>query len=420
MQKFIANLKNKNFFLLWLAQIISQFGDRINQMALIGLISTRIPGSALGMAKILSFTILPVFLLGPVAGVFVDRWDRRTTLFVCDFLRGLLVLTIPFFFIYRESLVPIYIVVFIAFCMSRFYVPAKLSIVPDLVKQEDLLVANSLVTVSGMIAFVMGCAFGGIIVEHAGPRGGFIWDALTFFVSGFLVFSINKRINLHLNKEEILNTGKEMIKVIRKSVMEEFKDGVRYLINHKEIRFVINMMFILFSAAGAVYVVIIVFVQETFNSVTLDFGFLSVFLGLGLFTGALLYGRWGEKLSRFYTIFICLIAGGAMLIVFALVVQGTKSFFWAAVLSFILGLIVGPVFISANTVIHEVSHDEMRGKVFGGLEVVMHLGFLITMFISSVLSDYIPRAWILVGAGGLLFTVGWIGLSRYRKKGSLV
>jgi MFS family permease len=420
MRKFIENFKNRDFRLLWLAQVVSQFGDRINQMALIGLMASRAPGSAVGLAKILSFTILPVFLVGPVAGVYVDRWDRRTTLFVCDLIRGLLVLTIPFVFLHRDSLVPVYIVVFLIFSLSRFYIPAKLSIIPDLVKPEDLLVANSLVTVSGMIAFVLGAAFGGVIVEHVGPKGGFLWDAVTFFVSAGLVFSITKRIKFNLDRRQLLNTGKEMITVIRKSVIEELKEGVQYLVNHREIRFVINMMFTLFAAAGAVYVVIIVFVQDTFNSITLDFGLLSVFLGLGLFSGSLLYGRWGEKLPKSKVIFFCLIFGGLMLVAFAFVVQATKSFFFAALLSFLLGLIIGPIFIAANTVIHEVSHEKMRGKVFGGMEVVMHFAFLVTMFISSVLSERIEHFWILMAVGVIFALVGGIGMWRYRNQDKLI
>ena len=88
-------LKNRNFFFLWSGQIISQFGERLSQMALIGLVYVQAPGSTLQLAKILSFTILPVFLIGPEAGVYVDRWNRRQTMFICDFLRASLVLLIP-------------------------------------------------------------------------------------------------------------------------------------------------------------------------------------------------------------------------------------------------------------------------------------------------------------------------------------
>src|SRR3989338_10667310 len=172
MGRFRDHFKNKNFTRLWLAQVIAQFGDRIIQMSLIGLIAGRTPGSAFELAKLLSFSIFPVFIVGPIAGVYVDRWDRRTTLFICDFLRGFLVLAIPFLFIGHGSMLPIYCVVFLPFCLSRFFVPAKMSIIPDLVPEKDLLMANSLVTTTGMIAFVLGCAIGGFGVERWGAGGG--------------------------------------------------------------------------------------------------------------------------------------------------------------------------------------------------------------------------------------------------------
>ncbi len=416
MEKFVNNLKNKNFFCLWSAQIISQFGDRINQMALIGLIANRSPHSTWELSKLLSFTIIPVFIVGPIAGVYVDRWSRRSMLIVCDFLRGLLVLTIPFIFMNQKSMIPIYVVVFLTFCLSRFYVPAKMSIIPDLVEEKDLVVANSLVSLTGMIAFVLGCSSGGFLVEKIGPRGGFIWDAITFFISGMLLLFISPRMRLQLNKNKILITGKEMLTVIKKSVVQEMKEGISYLVNHKDIRFILNTLFILFAAAGAIYVVIIVFIQESFNSVTRDLGLLAVFLGVGLFTGALLYGRWGEKKFLFKTIFICLISGGAMLIVFSLMIQRTQNLFLGAFLSFLLGLIVGPVIIATNTIIHQVSDSQMRGKVFSGLEIVIHFAFLLAMLVSSKLSEHIDRFWLLIGVGSVFSAVGCVGFLKYGKR----
>ena len=412
MNKFLQNFKNKDFFFLWLAQIISQFGDRMNQMALIGLIAHRMPGSAVGLAKLLSFTIIPVFLVGPIAGVYVDRWDRRVTLIICDVLRGLLVFTIPFVFMAQDSMIPIYLVVFLAFCLSRFYVPAKMSIVPDLVDKEDLLIVNSLLSVTGMIAFVFGCAFGGFLVERIGARGGFIIDAVTFFVSAFLVLFIRPRVKLSLSRRRMISTSREMISIFKKSVIEEMKDGVAYLFRQKEIRFTISMLFILFSAAGAIYVVIIVFIQQSFGSVTKDLGVLAVCLGVGLFLGAISYGRWGEKISAFRMIFISLILGGIALILFALTVEKTKNLFTALALAWLIGLIIGPIFIASNTIVHQVSDHQMRGKVFSGLEMVIHFAFLIAMLVSSYLSDYINRFWILMAIGIIFAVVGLGGLSR--------
>jgi len=400
---------------LWLAQIISQFGDRINQMALIGLVAGRAPGSAMELAKILSFTIIPVFIVGPIAGVYVDRWDRRKTLFVCDFLRAILVFLIPLIFMSRGSMIPIYIIVFLSFCLSRFYVPAKMSIVPDIVDPKDLLPANSLVTMTGMIAFVLGCALGGFIVEKIGPGGGFICDAATFLASGLLLVSIGKDFKLRMDKTEILDAGKEMIRTIQKSVIAEIKEGIGYLVNHRDIRFIINMLFVLFSAAGAIYVVIIIFVQEAFGSITRDLGILAVFLGVGLFLGAFLYGKWGEKFSKLKTIFFCLIFGGLMLIVFASLVQKIQSLLLAGFLAILLGMIAGPIFIAANTVVHQVSDHNMRGKVFSSLEVVIHFAFLVSMFFSSFLAEHIPRYWILIGVGVIFSVVGLVGLTTHKK-----
>ncbi len=409
----IKGIGNKNFICLWLAQIISQFGDRINQMALIGLVAMRHPHSTFDLAKLISFSIIPVFLIGPIAGVYVDRWDRRTTLFVSDFFRGCLVLTIPFVFIYHRSMIPIYAVVFLVFSLSRFYVPAKMSIIPDLVEQKHLLMANSLVSTTGMIAFVLGVLLGGLIVDQLGPRGGFLVNAATFFVSGLFVAAISPHAQFKIKKEELRRVSKEIAGALRQSFLVELKEGFRYCLKDGRIRFIVVLLFVLFAAAGAVYNVIIVFIQKSFGSITRDLGLLAPFLGCGLFIGAILYGRFGLGVSKFKTVFLCLISGGVTLIAFAYFIQRMPVFGLAAALSFLLGFVIGPVFIASNTIVHEVSVDHMRGRVFNSLEIVMHLGFLITMLLSSYLADRMSHHFILMWVGAFFSLVGLIGLSRY-------
>jgi len=415
---FIRDIKNQQFMRLWLAQLISQFGDRLNQMALIGLIAEREPGSASSLAKLFAFTIIPVFIVGPIAGVYVDRWDKRHTLLVCDILRGLLVLTIPFFFIHRESMIPIYIVVFLIFCFSRFYVPAKMSIVPELVPSENILMANSLLTTTGMLAFVLGCALGGFMVDHLGARGGLIGDAITFFCSAALILSMRTDLKLRINRKKIISKGKEFLQ-IEKSFLAEIKEGFKYMTSKKEIQFVINMFFILLSAAGAIYVVIIVFIQESFGSVTTDLGILAVFLGLGLLLGALIYGKWGDKIAWYKTVFLSLLAGGIMITVFAISVKNNPSLVLSSVLAMILGIVVGPIFIASNTIIHLTSDENMRGKVFSALEVVIHFAFLVSMLVSAQLAEFVPRFYILIAVGLFFTVVGLGGLLRYKNDGDL-
>ena len=412
MWNFVWDTKNQQFMRLWWAQLISQFGDRLTQMALIGLVAERSGGSAWDLAKLLAFTIFPVFIIGPVAGVFVDRWDRRRTLFICDLLRSGLILLIPFFFMSKEMMIPVYAVVFLIFCFSRFTVPAKMSIIPELVPTEHLLVANSLMTTTGMIAFVLGCAVGGFLVDHIGARGGFFGNALTFFISGAIVFSIRTDLRMRFDRERFVKTSREML-AIERSVWSDMKEGWRYLLSHRELRFIISMLFILLAAAGAVYVVIIVFIQQAFQSVTKDLGILAVMLGIGLFCGTLLYSRWGKKVLWHHTIFFCLILGGIMMALFALIVHQFPSLLLASGLAVLLGMIIGPIFIAANTVVHFVTDETMRGKIFSTLEMVIHFAFLATMLLSSFFAKAVPPEKILIGVGAIFAVVGIAGFIVY-------
>jgi MFS family permease len=412
MPRFREVLKNRNFFLLWLGQIISQLGDRLGQMALIAFVYLRAPGSTLQIAKILSFTIIPVFIIGPLAGVYVDRWDRRRTMFVCDFLRSLLVLAIPLFLFYTKNLASVYLIIFIAFSIGRFFVPAKLSIVPDLVDKKDLLIANSLVNTTGMIAAILGFGISGVLVEWLGAKSGFYLDSLSFLVSGMLIFLITKKFVVAMDFKKV---GQEIIDVIRKSVFQEIKEGVFYFIRKKDIRFTAGVIFALWSALGAVYVVVIVFVQKTLHSATKDLGLLVMFLGIGLFLGSLIYGKFGQRISHYKVIFVSLVLSGIMLDIFALGIYNYPNFALAALLALCLGLIIAPIMIASNTIIHIVSDNDMLGKIFSSLEIVMHLGFLLFMFISSILAEKFSHLLILVIVGGLLSLLGLVNLFFNRK-----
>jgi MFS transporter, DHA3 family, macrolide efflux protein len=409
MWQFIVDKKSRDFFRFWFAQLISQFGDRVYQMALVGLMAIRHPGSSVEMAKLLSFTIIPVFIVGPIAGVYIDRWDRRRTLFICDFIRGVLVLFAAFYLINLPVIWPMYVVVFIIFSFSRFYVPAKLSFIPEIVQEDDLHIANSLVTTTGMIALVLGALLGGLIVEYTGSFGGFCWDAICYFLSGVLVFTITAFRRRLPNKSEIIAGTREIMQT-QKTVWQEIVNGIRYIRSEKAIRFIFWMMSVLFAAAGAIYVVIIVFIQQAFHSVTKDLGLLAVPLGFGLFFGSLAYGRWGTKIAPFKVIFWSLILGGAMVVMFASMVESTHNLLLAMGISFVLGFVVGPVVIASNTVVNKVCTMEMSGKVFSALEFVMHLAFLSAMLLSAFLSEHIDRVWVLIAVGGIFMMVGLLGL----------
>ncbi|HOX54797.1 MAG TPA: MFS transporter, partial [Candidatus Omnitrophota bacterium] len=397
----------------FVGQIVSQFGDRIIQMALIALVYAVAPGSTFQLAKIISFTIIPVFLIGPVAGVYVDRWDRRKTMLISDLSKTILMFIIPLVFMSMDSLILIYIVIFLVFCISRFYVPAKLSIIPDLVQEKQLLIANSLANMTGMVAAALGFGLGGILVDSWGAKGGFYLSAGSFLFSALTILLIGTKIMGHIKKNEIFELGKEVMEVIRKSVVAEIKDGVLYLVNQKEISFIVKILFLLWSALGAIYVVSIVFVQHALGTVTKDLGLLIMFLGLGLFVGSLVYGRLGHKISHLKIIFFCFTLSGIVLNSFVVVLTAYPVFIIAAILAFIFGLVVSPIMAAVNTLVHEASTSSMRGKVFSSLEIVMHFAFLLFMLISSKLADVVGESRFLLYLGIVIIVVGIIGIIKY-------
>ncbi len=399
--------------MLWLGQIISQLGDRFGQMALIGFIPTDAPGSSIQLAKLLSFTILPVFLIGPVAGVYVDRWNRRNTMFISDFLRSALVLFIPLFLMSKDALGLIYLLIFLTFSIGRFFVPAKMSIIPEIVSKEDLLIGNSLVNITGMIAAIAGFAIGGLIVEYMGSAGGFYMDALSFFVSATLIFLIKvPGRERHLKIKEMAG---QIVEAIKKSVIQEVREGLVYFIRQKAVRFTGLIMFLLGAAGGSIYVVGIVFIRQTLNSVTLDLGFLIMFLGLGLFLGSLIYGRFGQRLSHYKIIFLSLITSGIMLVVFSSVLESYPYFIVAAVLSFLLGLFVAPIMIASNTIVHHASDTSMMGKTFSSIEIAMHSGFMLFMFLGSFFAERFSHAAVLMSVGVVFSLIGLISFIYSRK-----
>lgn len=401
-------LKDKNFSLLWFSQIISNFGDRLNQMALIGLVYSRTPGSTIELAKILSFTILPVFLIGPIAGIYVDRWNRKYTMVFCDLLRGLLVFFIPLIIAYSKSMPPVYILVFVVFSITRFFLPSKMAIIPDIVRKDRLLLANSMTSTTMMIATIVGFGLGGILVAWLGPQGGFYVDSATYFISAAMMSFVTLKFK---NKIDSV-TAREKLRIIKKTILGDIKEGLAHLRGNKDIRMVANTMFLIMAGVGSIYIIIIVFVQQTLGSSTEHLGLLAMFLGAGLFLGSMVYGRFGARIPKKKIINSGLSVAGFIIVIFAIVLRIWPYFSIAAFLSLILGLCASPIVVSSNTLLHEVMPNEMRGRIFSSLEIIMHLGFLVFMLLTSLAAEMLGNLFILIAIGSVFSIIGAVKLLR--------
>ena len=419
MTRFSDVLKNKNFFFLWLGQLISNFGDRLNQMALVALIYMKNPGSEIALAKLISFTIIPVFLIGPIAGAWVDRLNRKNIMIISDVSRGVLVLLIPLFIILNQIL-PIYLVIFIVFSISRFFIPSKMAIIPELVSKEKLLVANTLQDTTHTIGNVAGLVAAGILVNmrHIGAIGGFYIDSFTFFVSAILIAMITHDKSSKDMKEELAVTRDAIKDSFRRSIFHEIKEGFNYLARYSNMRFVMFVFFLLMAGLGAISCVIIVFVQQAFSTSTRDLGFLGMFLAGGLFLGTIFYGRLAQKVRKKKAIYISFIAAGILIILFAIFLSMRPSLIIAGMLSAAIGISVSPIMVSTNTLTHEMIPEEIRGRIFSSLEAVIHLAFLVFMFIAAYAAKYVDRFWIIVATGAVFSICGMAGVFSKAKGGT--
>lgn len=427
--RYIDLFKNKNFLALWLGQIISEFGDRFNQMALIASVYYGIEqgfpgqGRIVRLATLLAFTIIPVFLIGPVAGVYVDRWDRRRTMIWSDILRGGLVLFIPFLLIKMQMLLLIYLVVFLIFSTTRFFLPAKLGIIPDIVQEENLLLANSLTTTSRLIATVTGLGLGGIIIDLVGVRVGFYIDSATYFLSAFAIMLIRvPKPFTKLHENLLIHTKR--IKEIEKNIFQDIRSSIGYILQHNKIPYVIKTLFILGGGLGAIYIIFIDFILKNLtvppNMLQQlgrikgfgQFGFIIVFLGIGAFLGTILFGKWGQRFRKEKAISGAFILSGLFLSLFTYFTYIFKNFWFTNILAMLLGLFAAPIMVLAYTLFHEVTTAKMRGRVFSTLEIAIHLAFFIFMFLSMFLVTTLklPGIHILGISGGLACIYGLRGL----------
>ncbi len=180
---------NGSFSALWAGQLISQFGDRLHQLALVAVVAIT-TGSALATGLVFVAASLPNLLLSPIAGTFVDRWDRKEVLIVSDVLRAAVVLLIPLAAVTNVLLV--YPMVFLVTTISIFFRPARVAILPRIVDERDLLTANSAMWVGETLADVIGYPLAGLFVVALGNAVplAFWVDSATYLASATLLTAI--------------------------------------------------------------------------------------------------------------------------------------------------------------------------------------------------------------------------------------
>src|ERR1700733_13646745 len=190
---FRSILGEKNFALLWYGQIISSMGDRFYQFALLSVILGIKAGLDAGKdsARVTFCAMLPGFLLAPLYGWIIDRYSRRWVMFYADIARACLTLTILDLWFYAPSLPAVFAVVFLMGACNGLFIPARQAALPQIVPARQLITANSLISLIGVIANFIGIPIASFIVSIFGARSSFLFNSLGFLVSAWCIYHIN-------------------------------------------------------------------------------------------------------------------------------------------------------------------------------------------------------------------------------------
>lgn len=251
-----AVLRNPEFLKLWIGQVISALGDSVAYMGLSFLILYRLGGSAIDVGKMMIAATIPTLVLGPVAGVFVDRWSRRRVMIVADVIRGLIYLAMPF----ATSLVWVYIGIFCASVMSRFFNPAKSAIVPSLVPPAELLAASGLNQTSGAVVSIVGPALGGALAGAFGPAAALGANAVSFFISGFLIAAIRIDERAGRSGSSATATGAPVRPLA--AVLRQLADGLRFIGSQRVVRFYTAFFAMCMLCLGGINVLFVPFAKD--------------------------------------------------------------------------------------------------------------------------------------------------------------
>ena len=392
-------LKIKNFLLLLLSATFSQFGDRLTHMLLITLIAEISKGRVFTYSQAsLTFT-LPVLILSPFCGVLVERWEKRKVMFFAHFLQYLLLLLTPLLIILFKSFLVIFFSLFLFFLIDLFNNTAKPSLLPFLVKKEDLLKANSLDQSFIRIATVLGMVVGGFLIKWVGWQIGFIINAFTHLTAGLLAL----KINYQEEKKEFLKkeSFKKLVVNTAKIFFNDLKELFFYIKKSKVVLFVLFSIFLTTLIASISYTILIFLIQQVLKLGTSGVGIFAGILAIGMIFGALVLG------------FFKKIENKKNLIIFGIFILGLFFFigihFIKVPFMVFIGLISGITFsiitVAQNTILQEEVEAEIRARIFATKEFVTNASFILTSLPIGLLSDFTSYKLALIILGIFLMAV---------------
>jgi DHA3 family macrolide efflux protein-like MFS transporter len=408
---YVRLASNGPFSAMWLGQVVSSLGDRVHQVALVFLVTRATNSSPLALGLVFAAMTVPSFLVGPVAGALVDRWDRKRVMVGSDLIRAAIVVTIPL-----ASMVHIGLVVALVFVLavvSSFFRPARVAAMPQVVADEDLLTANSAMFIADTASDLVGYGLGGLFVAFLGPALAlaFWLDGASYLASAVLVAAVAiPRLVPAVGAGGAGGAGSAGSAVAAPSLRAELATGWRFL-RAQTVLFATTIQAAIaelgFGALTALSPLLVAGLALGSIDAPMAYGLFEMSMGVGLVAGGVVLGGMATRLPKGPTIIAAFTLMGVTLM--ALTATGS--------LPIVLGLAclvgVGNVFFSvpSQTIFQQRTPGELLGRVVAIRLAAVNGVLAIAMVASGVLAQIFGLHAVLVACGILTVAAGLSGLA---------
>jgi Na+/melibiose symporter-like transporter len=351
-------------------------------------------GSTLASGSVLLAAIAPQMLLGSVAGVYVDRWDRRRTMMAANLL--LAVILLPLLAVNdANQLWIVFPVVVLSTCVEQFFYPAEQALVPHLVDEDDLITANALNGQNRNLARLVGAAIGGVAAHSGGIALVAIIDAATFVVAAGLLAMIRTR-----------PPGPSPSHDQPASVGREWRDGLALASGRPALRVILVVAALTALGEGIMGTLFAPFVRVDLKGSGADYGAILSAQAVGGIIAGFIAAAIGHRFparSLFGWGALCFGLVDLMLFLYPVV---TDALWPAFVFIVVVGLPGAVMLAGMTTVLQTSSHDSHRGRVFGAIAAIQAVTSLCGVVLAGVLGDVVGIMPILALQGVMYVLAG--------------
>lgn len=363
-----AVFKNRRFRAMWLAQLVSTVGDSLVDIAA-AILVYRVTGSALSVGLVLMATAAPALLVGLFAGVVVDRYDRKRIMVICDVLRGVFVLAIPFLISFGVGW--LYLSVAVISAIGTFFHPAHSAVLPEIASDEELAAANSMLAISGFGSTAVGFTAGGLIASAASVDWAFYVNSATFLASALIISTIAIP---KLQADESTNA---------ESVLRNLSTGLKYLWESDILRSLLIISAGVAVTFGLHNALLLPFAVQALGATEFVFGLQEGLTSLAFVFGSLFMAARADRLREGQWLTIAYIGMGVVGVLYA----RATNIPWAIALIMVSGFFNAPSSIAGRLIIQRQTTREVRGRVSSTFSVASNVFFLVGMVMVG-LADY--------------------------------